>query len=217
MASTVTVASVVARARSAADVQDADESLSIVTDAELLVWLNDAYKILFELISAEAGEEYFATSASINLTTFALPADFFRELGVDILDGGIVVAAKPFNFAERNIYHYCQVPRFRVQNGHLVWEPPTATPTTTVTLWYVPTPAALAGNGSFDSINGWDTLVTNYLVREIKRKQDYPLDEANALYQESVARVQHQAARIRAYSETVSDVTTCVDEAYFAG
>ena len=207
MAQSVTVAAVIAQIRSESDTESGNQATSIATDAEILVWLNKGYRRLFDLINAEAGDEYFAKTATLTAPTFALPADFYRDLDLELPTGGVSggpLSIRPFNFADRNDYAFSITPRYRIQNGAVAWAPTSAKPTTSVTLWYIPTPADLASAGSFDAVNGWDDYVVKFVVREIRRKQEYDLSEADVLLQEAADVVKHNAPRIRGYQETVS-------------
>jgi len=212
----VNVTDVIAQIRAEADIQD-PSATSICTDAELLVWVNKAYKRLYDLIAAEVGQEYFGVTASLAAPTFTLPADFYRALGVDATIDGVPVSCRQFNFLERNDFQWALRPRYRIYQGTLIWRPTASAPTTAVTLWYVPKPATLAGNGAFDAVSGWDDYVVKYVVREVRRKQEYDLGEANALLAEQLRVVQHGASRLRESQDQVADSTNIADEAYYNG
>lgn len=220
MAQSVTATATILKARQRADAETADQANAVVTDTELLSVLNDAYRNLYDLIANIAGHQYFATSASVAATTFTLPADFYRALGVDFpnyFGTGQPYTAKRFNFADRNRRASAWValgydtPTYRIQNGVIAWEPAAAAPTTSVTLWYVPTPAAIASNGSFDAVNGWDEYVVCYLVRYIKEKQEEDSQPALLALAQAQQRVEHNAARVVQDPVCVSDVRGCSD------
>lgn len=203
----VTVATTIANIRSEADIEEPEAS-SIVTDAQLLVWLNKGYRRLVDILADEVGLEYFGTTASVGPSSWSVPADFYRPIGIDILGSdGTLQSAKPWNFAERNYNDLWTgiTPKFRVIKGVIVWRPAASAPTAAVTLWYVPLPADLASNGSFDAFNGWDDFVIKYVVLEVKRKQEYPLADAERALAKAESVVRHNAGRLRGYPLQVSD------------
>lgn len=226
MAEPVTVVATIAKIRQVADLETADQANAVITDAELLSVVNDAYRSLYDIISNGAGHEYFATRATLAAPTFALPADFSRALGVDFpnyFGTGQAATARRFSFAERNRRNSAwaalgyDFPTYRVQNGALTWEPLAAAPTSSVYLWYIPTPAALASNGSFDAVNGYDDYVVAWGWRYCCSKQE--TDEQPALLKLAQAqqRVEHNAARIVQDPVCVSDVRGCSNYDFLNG
>ncbi len=205
MSQSVTVTATILKIRQRADLETLDPTNSIVTDTELLSVINDAYRMLYDLIVGRAGIAYFATSATVTASTFTLPADFMSALGVDLpnyFGSNQAYSVKRFTFAERNrrsnylIAAGYDVPTYRIQNGVIVWEPTTAAPTTSVTLWYIPTPAALASNGSFNAVNGWDDYVVARGVLYCYEKQEMNTDNARLHLMDAEARVRTNAGRI---------------------
>jgi len=129
---------------------------SFVTDAEWTTYINDAYGELYGLIVQHFGNDYFTQSPSTGYTFttngtsqfFALPADFFKLLGVDlqVSSPNIWVTLRPFAFSERN--------RLSVTNSLV----PMAGQT--IRVFYVPRPATLASDSdSIDGVNGWEELI----------------------------------------------------------
>lgn len=224
MAQSVTVASVRTKIRQLADCETLDEANHVITDAELTSVINDAFRSLYDLIANVAGHEYFATSATVTSPAFALPADFYRALGVDFPNyygTNQSATAKRFSFAERNrrnapfIVEGFEQPTYRVQNGALKWEPASAAPTTSVTLWYVPTPAVLASGGSFDAVNGWDDYVVAWGVRYCREKQEEDEKPALLKLMQAEARVRSNAARIVQDPVAVADVRDHHPSSYY--
>ena len=226
MSQSVTATATILKARQRADAETADQANSVVTDAELLSVLNDAYRSLYDLIANLAGHEYFATRATLTATAFTLPSDFYRALGVDFPDyfgTNQPYSARRFNFADRNrrasawVALGYETPTYRIQNGVLTWEPLSAAPTTSVYLWYVPTPAAIASNGSFDAVNGWDEYVVCYIARYIKQKQEEDEQPILLALAQAQQRVEHNAARIVQDPVVVSDARGCADWEFYNG
>lgn len=224
MSQSVTVAATRTKIRQLADCETLDEANSVVTDAELTSVINDAYRALYDIIANVAGHEYFATSATVSPSSFSVPADFYRALGVDFPNyygASLPATAKRFTFAERNrrvspfLVNGLEFPTYRVQNGALKWEPAASAPTTAVTLWYVPTPAALASGGSFDAVNGWDDYVVAWGVRYCKEKQEEDSKTALLKLAQAEQRVRANAARIVQDPVAVADVRGQSDCSYW--
>jgi hypothetical protein len=222
MSQSVTVASVRTKIRQLADCETLDEANSVITDAELTSVINDGFRSLYDIIANVAGHESFATSATVTAPTFAVPADFYRALGVDFPNyygTNQHVTAKRFSFAERNrrvspfAVEGLELPTYRVQNGALKWEPVAAAPTTSVTLWYVPTPAVLASGGSFDAVNGWDDYVVAWGVRYCREKQEEDSKPALLKLAQAEQRVRANAARIQQDPVSVADIR-CIGDGY---
>lgn len=127
-----------------------------LTDAEWTKNLNASYQELYGLIVQAFGNDYFTqtpaagytfvTSGTTNL--FALPADFFKLLAVDLQVGaaGNWVSLKPFPMAERNQFslNNSQFP----QGGQ------------TVRLLYVPQPTLMVADvDTIDGVNGWEEYI----------------------------------------------------------
>lgn len=205
------------RIRQEADIETTDQANSVCPDAMLLAWLNDAYRELYELISNETGQERFGISTTLTPPTFALPSDFFRLLGIDEAPLGTTLTGRPFQFAERNRFRFFNQANFRIDHGALIWAPPDQAPTSSVTLWYVPLPATLAGGGSFDAINGWDTFLILWVKLKVYAKQRYELGDVAAELEAQRRRIRNQAARIGAYPDVIEDVTARSDIYYYNG
>lgn len=224
MSDTRTVAATITAIRQGADLETADQANDFVTDTELVRVINAAYKALYDLIANRAGHEYFATSASCTPSAFTLPSDFYRLLGVDLPNfygTNQPYTARRFAFQERNrraaafIAAGYDVPTYRVQAGKLVWEPASAAPTSAVTVWYVPVPATLASNGSFDAVNGWDEYVIAWGVRYCKEKGEEDPQSAILRFIEADKRVRENAARIVLDPVVVAAVRDNCDSSYY--
>lgn len=211
MAQSVNVADVLTRIRNQGDIETNDQANSAFPDAILVDWLNQAYRALYDVITdaiGKVGEAHFATTTSVGPSSWTLPTDFYRELGIDYSPAGTRISARPFNFSDRNRDSWLtsQYPFYRVVNGSLVWRP--SNPTVAVTLWYIPTPTTLASNGAFNAFNGWDDYVTQWVVRQVKLRQDYPVEDVAVRLNEAERRVRRAAKRVASYEDVVADVET---------
>lgn len=224
MSQSVTVAATITKIRQLADLVTADQANSVIPDSEFVSVINDAYRSLYDIIAASAGPEYFATSATVAPSSFTLPSDFYQALGVDIPNywgTNQALTLSRWNFIERNrrssamaVMGY-DMPTYRIQNGAIAFEPASAAPTVSVTLWYVPTPAALASNGSFNAVNGWDDYVVAWGVLYAREKQEEPTDDARIKLQLAELRVRNNAGRIVRDPKVVADLRTAPDRYYY--
>jgi hypothetical protein len=220
----VTVADTITKIRQQADQETADQANSVITDAELVSVINDGYRALYDILAAEGGVERFATSATLAAPSFTLPAGFYQALGVDFPNfwgTGQALTARRFSFAERNrrsawlMAAGYDVPSYRIQNGAVVWEPASAAPADSVTLWYIPTPSALASNGSFDAINGCDDFVVAWGVRYCREKQEEDNKSALLKLAQAEQRVRSNAARIVRDPVVVADLRDDCSESFY--
>lgn len=223
MPQSVTVASIRTKIRQAADMETADEANDVVTDTELTSLINDGYRALYDIIANNADVSRFATSASVS-SPWTLPSDCYRVLGVDLPNfwgPSQPYTATRFSFRERNRragMAYAagyDAPTWRVQNGVIAWEPSSAAPTSAVTIWYVPAPAALASGGSFDAVNGWDEYVVAWCVVRVKEKVEEDSKPALLRLAQAEARVKANAARLVQEPIAVADIACEGAEAYY--
>lgn len=128
-----------------------------ISDAEWNKYINNSYGELYALLVQAFGADYFV-AAPVTITTdgvnqlFALAADFFKLLGVEVQVQGTAqrwVDLKKFAFADRNSIGTAnsQIPA----SGQ------------SVRYWYIPRVTALAADGTSTvdaiSINGWDEYI----------------------------------------------------------
>lgn len=217
MSQSVNVTDVLARIRNQADIETSDQANSLFPTTTLTDWLNQAYKSLFDLICDDtpAAEAHFATSASLTPSSFTLPADFYRELGIDFAPAGITTNANYFEFARRNVNNLITTsyPNYRVRNGALAWSP--SAPTVAVTLWYIPTASTLVT--SFNAFNGWDDYVTQWVVRQVKLKQELDIGDTQVRLNEAERRVRRAAKKLASYQDAVADVRGACYDTFFNG
>jgi len=124
---------------------------SFVTDPEWNTYISSAYKELYDLLVGAYGNDYYATFGSTQLTdgvstTYALPVDFYKSLGVDQLLAGRWTNVPPFSVTERN-----RVSAFAGQPA------PAGIP---FRLIYIPRPVALANDTDVvDGVSGWEDYI----------------------------------------------------------
>jgi len=136
----VTLTTLLTRVRQRADAESSD----FFTDALLTTFLNASLDELYELIATTFTGTYFYTKSTFTTvlnTDVALPADFFKLLGVDLnVDGtGRPMDLEPVNFKERNSYQENSVAGL------------------TGAIHYIPVRAQLSsGSDAINFPNGWE-------------------------------------------------------------
>ena len=141
----VTLADLITRARRRAD----QENSTFCTDAEIVDAINVGVATIHnELVSLY--EDYFVTKSSAltltsSVSSFDLPSDFYKALGVDFDDSGTTVRVRRFNFSERNnlqsAYQRLGSGRhlmYSVQGNKIYFIPNDGSVTGDAFLWYVP-------------------------------------------------------------------------------
>lgn len=176
MADTVLVSTLIDKVRSRADMADTN----FVTDAEIISFLNDAYRDLYNLIVLKY-ENYFLETEDVTTVVgtdaIPLPSDFVKLVGVDARLGSSDPwdTLDPFTFAQRNLYrtatraadyHY----NVRASNLYLAPAPLTAF---YVRIYYVPTATTVTSAAqSLDLINGFAEFMTLHAAIACKDKEE---------------------------------------------
>lgn len=194
MANLVTLASLKEQARERAD----QVNSNFVSDSELVRYLNASIKKLYDKLVAAYGDDYYL-AAPYDLTTdgtassYDLPDDFYKLVGVDVLIGGqAYTAVKPYMFDERNQYRapYFTLRstdnafKYRLQNNSLNFIP-TPSAGKTFRIWYTPicTPLAVDAD-SFDFINGWEEYPIIDTAIKMMSKEESDTSELRAQLRE---------------------------------
>lgn len=151
--------------------------------------VNDAYTELFGTL-VTSFESYYVKNPPYSFTTngvdklFALPSDFFKLIGIDLLIQGtnVPVTLKPFTFPERNQYNLASLPV--PMSGQ------------TLQLWYVPalTPLANDNDVTVDIPNGWDELIPLSAAIVALDKEESDVSVKMARKQMLLARIEAEAA-----------------------
>lgn len=142
MARPVTVENLIRRIRKRADM----ESSAFFTDADILDLINEAYPELYDILT-QAYQNYYAQTYTLNLvanqSTYSLPDDFYKLIGLDYNNAGSFETLFPYNELERNstLGLTSSIP-----NG-------------TVRMRYIPAPPVLEMGDSVDGISGWDVYI----------------------------------------------------------
>lgn len=191
MARSVTLQTILDRARTHADMR----STSFIDDTVGLRMINDVWPRLYdELVCAD--ENYYSSTNSFSIssatTSYSLPADFYKLVGVDYSsDGGTTYfTLYPFNEGERN-------------TGFTV----SSLPTGTIRIRYVPTPTTYTLlSQSIDGIAGWDRLLSLLLAVDMLDAEESNSDRMYRKYQEELARVKYMSQRDVGNPGTITDI-----------
>lgn len=124
----ITAGECATRARERADMVGS----AFISDARLYEMLTESHQKLHGMLVDALGEEYSFELASFTTVSgqadVAIPCSFFKLYGVDLEIGGRIVALKPFNRAERNLYRNANSnssvpPMYRLSGGNVTLYP----------------------------------------------------------------------------------------------
>lgn len=211
MASNVTVDSITSRIRSRSDNETATPSDHIVSDVDIVVYQNEAYKQIWDALVEMSGYEYFGKEAAL-ASPYALPADFYQLRAVDFGASPNVLSLKPWSFGERNNLFDDSYPRYRLRGGNIVFKP--ATFTASVTIHYVSTAPTLVAGGTFDGYNGWEEYMVAWGVSRAQQKQEYDPSIAMGEAQNVMTRIKRMALHTQDERSGIADVTSMPDDFY---
>ena len=188
MALAVTLEELRASARADADA----ENDAHITDAALTQWANRGVREYARRL-ADADSDRFLTTATITTTAgvleVALPSDFWRLRGVDLLEGGQLRTLKAFPFEERARRRAFGgqgadgLPRYRVVRGtgdgsteRLLFDIDPGQ--RAYTLHYLPVPVVLVEDGdAIDDALGFSDFVVAFMRAKIRGRRDEPATE----------------------------------------
>lgn len=215
MASLVTLGDLKTRIRRQADM----EFSAFIQDAELVAMINDSCQDLYDML-IQAGELYKITSTTINVVpgtdTYALPADFYKLLGVDwSIGNNDWVTMRKREFAERN--NFSRTPSFFRTNGVLEYIlfgdslqfSPQPTSNATVRVYYAPAMTILVNDAdTFDAINGWESYVIADCCIKALAKEESDVSAFVMMKQDAEAKIQKlKRNRDMAQASKVADVS----------
>lgn len=151
-----------------------------VTDSELNEYINQSLAELYDRLVKSRGQEYYAaeqTIATTGVETYALPADHYETLYVELDYGGTRSRLGSYSFHERARLLGTSAANpgvpvaFRIIAGNLSLLPlPTAG--YTVRHWYVPACPRLTNDAaSFDGVDGWEEYAIWRAVAYVQQKE----------------------------------------------
>lgn len=148
------------------------------TDTNINDEIDRSAKRLYNFLIRTYGDEYYVSSATDTTVSgtqdYALPADFYKLLGVELQQGGgsnDYFSLPKFSFAERNtkrrsnaaLYNYM----YRLHGSNVKLIPPPAGGLT-LQLWYVPVLADFVDDTStIDTISGFEEWLVLDVVEKI--------------------------------------------------
>lgn len=162
-----------------------------ITDAEFNGYINASYYELYDLLVQKYGDNYFVASPFAITTDgvatqYALPADFYKLLGVDLkltASPASFVTLQPFNFKERNRFGAPNVQtvygttnlRYRL-NGNSLWLQPLPSGGQSLQVWYVPRLVALVADAdTVDGVSGWEEyIVADVCIKAMVKEESDP-------------------------------------------
>lgn len=161
---------------------------------ELIRYANLAYKDLYQQI-VEAKELYFVTTTTLSitasLTTYPLPADFYKLAGVDLFldNSGRFLTLTPFMFKERNKFRsglalslgpYGQVYKYLIAGSNITFIPQPSQ-NAQVQIWYTPEPPVITSLSQ--TLNGLppgsDEYMTLYIACAMLAKEQSDNSQLN--------------------------------------
>lgn len=159
----------------------ADVDSNYVGDAQLNRLINARLARVYRLLVSRNKDLYVQSDdlAVVSGTaSYAPTGDFWRVLGVDVLDGSDWRALQRFNFADRNRMQTTVTrlnTRYRVVNGE-VRLAPTPNWSGTVRVWYIPTAPTLvdapATPNTWEGWAGYEELAVVEAVIQLKSMQE---------------------------------------------
>ncbi|TXH51987.1 MAG: hypothetical protein E6Q97_17055 [Desulfurellales bacterium] len=182
MARTVTVSSIVDQIRKRSDIEAETDRFP---QAELALYVSQSWCELYNEIVLQNNDAYLS-SQLYNLVagtdTYALPADFYLERGVDFTAQGYTYTLARWQFEEREMYQfigtytYGMPTAYRVVGSNLVFKPVPQTGST-ARLWYYPAPVVLDINSSVDGVAGFEEfLVCDGAYKVLEKDQRQSVD-----------------------------------------
>lgn len=191
-----------------------------ITDAEINGYINASIRELRDLLIQQFGEDYFVSSSTIAVVaetdTYALPADFFKLLGVDLQQTNSEwITLKPFMFSERNRYNTnimrgvygSDFTKYRIQGSSIIFRP-VPTSSQTIKVWYVPMFTSLSLDAdTWDGFNGWEEYVVIDGTIKCKAKEESTVEIEGAQKGALIKRIEEVAGnRDAGMSFRVADV-----------
>jgi hypothetical protein len=164
MARTVTVASIIDQIRKRADVEAETDRFP---DSELATYVSQSWCELYNEAALQNNDIYLSSTLVTLVAgsdTYALPADFYLDRGVDFTVNGYTYTLGRWQFEERDLfqfigtYTYGMPTAYRIVGSNVVFKPVPQSGSS-ARLWYYPTPTVLTSGSSVDGIAGFEEFL----------------------------------------------------------
>jgi hypothetical protein len=202
---------------------------NFITDQEFNSYINASRFELYDILCQKFGDDYYVAtpytyttsgkvSALTNASTYPLPGDFYKGLGVEVAlnpqDPNSWVSLRKFEFIQRNLWNFPNVYtfygitnlRYRFNGTNLLIVPiPSAGQT--IRLWYAPRLNYLLNDTDvFDGVSGWEEyIIVDCCIKALAKEES----DASVFMAQKAAllqRIEEAAAnRDIGEPETVSD------------
>jgi hypothetical protein len=187
-------------------------------------YINASLAELYDLLIQKYGNNYFVTSFKVYTDgardTFALPSDFYKLLGVDLIFNNSPqgrITLRPYNFADRNRFVYPNVQvtfgimsnlRYRLEGSNVKFIPLPAS-NQAMELWYIPRITYLAlDTDTADGVSGWLEYVVVDAAIKCLQKEESDVTVLMAQKQALIKRIEEAAEnRDAGFPATVNDTT----------
>lgn len=169
----ISLASLRTSVRQRADMENSE----FVTDTELNAYINNSYKELYDIVTSKF-EDYYSKQQSFTLSgsnVQALPSDFYKLRGIDMLLGGIdnFLVLKRWVFGERGkavrqtslAYNGMLQPEYKIMGGNIYMLPESFT-YGDYRHWYIPLCVDM-NDGTASSITFQDMTFTAVDIRTL--------------------------------------------------
>lgn len=191
------------------------------TDAEINGYLNEGLTDLYDKFVQAGGQNYFRSTntfnTSANIQLYALPADFYQLVSVDIniAPGGSwpTFSARKYQEEERNLYSLIPgwvfgSPVGYMELGSNISFIPVPTGSYSVTLNYVRTMTLLAADPDvFDGLNGMESYAVWYATAMCLAKEESDPSFANMQCAKLETRILNMIQNRHASADRIKDVT----------
>ena len=154
-------------------------------------FINEGVQRLHEMLVEAYDSDYFSTTQSFTTPggeTVGLPSNFYKLLGVDIIDGDITRTILPYARGMRNVYKnsvlgspWAMRTRYRLEGPNTLRFLPAPPAGTQGVIRYVPVATTLVlPADTVDFPNGWERYVVLYTAIQMKMKQEDSITDLRA-------------------------------------
>lgn len=176
MASNITLLNLREACKDRADMQNSN----FITDAEWNRYINSAAKELYDILILK-GLQYTTETSTIATDgtneAYALPADFYKLVGVDYIVDNRIYPMESYTFQDRHRYTDSSPQnflRYRLIGEDSIRFNPVPKPQT-ITVWYVPVLATLVDDAdTLNGVHGWEeyVIVRSAIWAKIKEESE---------------------------------------------